>query len=68
MSRLLVAPDRLVDYGMTLGARQRRRLEQAGAFPKRVPLTDRTYAYVEDEILAYAEERIRARDHAAVAA
>jgi predicted DNA-binding transcriptional regulator AlpA len=62
MSRLLVAPERLPDYGITIGDRQRKRLEAAGRFPRRVALTDRTFAYVEGEILAYADARVRARD------
>jgi predicted DNA-binding transcriptional regulator AlpA len=68
MPRLLVAPERLADYGITIGDRQRRRLEAAGEFPKRVALTERTYAYVEAELLEYVERQVRARDRAVVAA
>jgi predicted DNA-binding transcriptional regulator AlpA len=62
MSRRLIAPEALPNYGVPIGNKQRKRLEAAGKFPKRVPLTERRHAYVEDEILAYGEARIRLRD------
>jgi len=65
MARKLVLPDRLPDYGIELlTERHRRRLEHQGNFPKRVQITGRTHAYVEDEILALAEVRIAERDAA----
>jgi len=39
-------------------------LEDAGQFPRRVPITERTYGYVEDELDALTEARIAARDQA----
>jgi hypothetical protein len=63
-SRKLLAPDRLPDKGIKLGNDQRKTLEAVGRFPKRVPITERTHAYVEDEIDAYLESCITARDNA----
>ena len=68
MARTLICPDNLPKYGIDLGDRRRKVLETADKFPKRVPVTARTYAYVEDEILAYTETRIIARDKASEAA
>ena len=42
------------------------RLEKAGAFPKRVPLGAGRYAYVEAEIDAWIEARVRERDEKAL--
>jgi len=58
----LVRPEDLPSYGIKLGDRQRRRLEAAGLFPRRVPITSRSHGYVEDEILAYTESKIAVRD------
>jgi hypothetical protein len=61
--RRLVAPDRLhPDFGITLGDRQRKDLEAEGKFPKRVPVTERTHAYVEDELFDLISARIAQRD------
>ena len=38
------------------------RLEKAGRFPKRVQLGPGRVGWVESEVLAWLEERIRARD------
>ena len=38
------------------------RLEQAGQFPKRVPLGPNRVGWVEEEVLEWLEERIRRRD------
>jgi len=65
MSRKLLLPEALPDYGIGIGNKQRQRLEAMGRFPKRVRVTERTYGYVENEIIAYSEERIRQRDSAA---
>ena len=62
MARRLIAPEDLPSYGVTIGDRQRKRLEAARMFPRRVQLTARSHAYVEAEIDAYAAERIAARD------
>ncbi|MFZ2159336.1 MAG: AlpA family phage regulatory protein [Bradyrhizobium sp.] len=40
------------------------RLEKAGKFPKRVPIGESRYAYVEEEIDAYVAGLITARDTA----
>jgi predicted DNA-binding transcriptional regulator AlpA len=64
MKRRLVAPSELPSWGVTLSDRQRKRLEDAGQFPRRVPITERTYGYVEDELDALTEARIAARDQA----
>ena len=52
-------------YGILTSNRQRRRLEEAGLFPKRVPLTARSYGYVEEEIIEYVKRKIAARDEPA---
>jgi predicted DNA-binding transcriptional regulator AlpA len=65
MSRKLLPPELLPQYGIGIGNKQRQRLEAVGRFPRRVRVTERTYGYVEDEIIAYSEERIRQRDSAA---
>ena len=61
-SRRLIIPDRLVDYGIKLGSDQRKDLEDRELFPRRVAVTARTYAYVEDEIIDYVTGKIAARD------
>jgi hypothetical protein len=63
MARRILSPDQLRDKGITLGNDQRKTLEAAGLFPKRVPITDRTHGYVEKEIDSYLESRIAARDN-----
>jgi hypothetical protein len=62
MFRRLIAPAMLPSFGINIGNKQRKRLEAAGKFPKRVWCSARKHAYVEDEIIAYGEERIRQRD------
>ena len=62
MFRRLIAPAMLPSFGISIGNKQRKRLEAAGKFPKRVWCSARKHAYVEDEIIAYGEERIRQRD------
>ena len=41
---------------------QRRELEDAGLFPHRVYISERKHGYIEEEIDAYVEARIRERD------
>jgi prophage regulatory protein len=41
------------------------KLEEAGEFPRRVPISDRMVAWVEAEIEAWQRNRIAARDDAA---
>jgi hypothetical protein len=62
MFRRLIAPAMLPSFGINIGNKQRKRLEAAGRFPQRVWCSARKHAYVEDEIIAYGEERIRQRD------
>lgn len=62
-TRRIISPEQLRDRGITLGNDQRKILEQAGQFPRRVPITERTHGYVEAEIEAYLESRIVARDN-----
>jgi hypothetical protein len=57
-ARTILSPDRLPDKGITLGNDQRKALEAKGLFPKRVPITERTHGYVEEEIDSYLESRI----------
>jgi hypothetical protein len=64
MSRKLIPPDALPEYGITIGEKQRRRLEAAGLFPRRVRPTPNSHAYVEVEILAHLEAAIKRRDAA----
>ena len=60
---MLVLPNKLRDqFGIVTSNRQRRRLEEQGLFPKRVPVTDRSHAYVEAEIREYVARKIAARD------
>jgi prophage regulatory protein len=66
MPRLL-SPAQLMERGITLGNDQRKTLEKAGLFPRRVPITERTHGYVEEEIDGYLESRIAARDAAGAA-
>jgi predicted DNA-binding transcriptional regulator AlpA len=68
MARRLVTPERLPEFGITTGDKQRKRLEAAGRFPRRVPITARTHAYVEEEILQHAERCIAQRDGSGEAA
>ena len=58
MTTKLVPPQRLPDFGICLGDRQRRRLEDAGQFPKRVPISGRRHGYVAEEIAAHIERLI----------
>ena len=67
MDRKMVIPAELPRYGITIGDRQRRRLESLGEFPKRIPLTGRSHAYSEGEISAFIEGKIAARDGAEAA-
>ena len=64
MKRRLISPDQLPHKGITIGNDQRLNLEAVGRFPKRVPVTARTYAYIEDEIDQWIEDRIADRDRA----
>ena len=63
MARTLIASGDLpARKGITLGDKQRARLEDEGLFPKRVRTSARTHAYVEEEIDEHNEACIAARD------
>ena len=62
MIKKLIPPERLPEHGIPLGNKQRKRLEDAGAFPRRVQTSARSHAYIESEIIAYAEACIARRD------
>jgi len=51
----------LKDHGVTLGRRQIDRLEADGKFPKRVPITSWSVAWVTTEIDAWIDAKIAAR-------
>jgi hypothetical protein len=54
--RKLIPPDDLPSYGFPkFSNRHRRRLEDAGVLPRRVPITYHKHAYVEDEVIEKAE-------------
>jgi prophage regulatory protein len=55
-------PDLRERFGLTWTRMHIDRLEKAGRFPKRVSLTNRSVAWLEDEIIAWQDERIAARD------
>jgi hypothetical protein len=64
----LINPDKLAEYGIRLGDRQRRRLEQAGEFPRRVATSKRSHGYVESEVADYLESKIAGRPRTQIAA
>jgi len=67
MTQVLVPPAELPSYGILIGDRQRRRLEAAGRFPRRVAVTEHKHAYVRGELLGFIASRVQARDEAAAA-
>jgi predicted DNA-binding transcriptional regulator AlpA len=64
---LIAAGDLPARKGISLSERQRKRLEDKGLFPKRVQISERTHAYVEQEVDAHVEARINERDNNNVA-
>jgi len=63
MARALIASgDLAARKGITLGDKQRKRLEDQGLFPKRVRTSARTHGYVEEEIDTHNENCIALRD------
>jgi hypothetical protein len=63
--KTLVSPDRLPDYGFPpYSNRHRKRLEDKGVLPRRVPLTYHRHAYVEEELQQKARAAIAKRDAA----
>jgi predicted DNA-binding transcriptional regulator AlpA len=63
----IIPSDSLASRGITISNDQRKRLEDAGQFPRRVPVTARTHGYIEDEINRYLDSRIELRDQSAAA-
>lgn len=59
----LIPPDKLPDppFAIPIGDRQRRRLENAGEFPRRVPTSKRSHAYVEAELVDYLKRKVAER-------
>lgn len=68
MAKRIISYDDLKNKGINYSKPHLWRLERDRKFPKRVQTGDRRYGYVEEEIDAYIEARIRARDNAARAA
>lgn len=62
MTRRIILPERLQDFGIRTGNKQRKRQEAKGLFPKRVPTSARAHGYVEDEIIEYVQQCIARRD------
>jgi prophage regulatory protein len=63
---MLIAYDDLKPLkGIRYSRSQLWRLERDGRFPKRVRIGPQHYAWLEDEVDQFIEERIRARDEAA---
>ena len=60
--RLIASEDLQPKKGISLKNAQRHELEAAGLFPARVYISERKHGYVEAEIDAYIEARIRDRD------
>ena len=63
----IIPAGQLPDRGITISNDQRKHLEDAGQFPRRVPVTARTHGYIEDEINRYLDSRIAQRDQSAAA-
>jgi prophage regulatory protein len=63
MKRLLRLPEVIAMTGLSRS--QLYHLEAAGQFPKRVPLSERSTAWASDEVEAWVERKIAAREQAA---
>jgi hypothetical protein len=67
--KTLVSPDQLPNYGFPrYSNRHRKRLEDKGVLPARVPITYHRHAYVESELIEKAKNAIARRDAVMVAA
>ena len=62
MTRRLIPYDALAAKCITYSKPHLWRMEKAGTFPKRVPIGNGRYAYVEEEIDAFIESKINERD------
>jgi hypothetical protein len=65
MSIRIIPPAKLPDYGIVTGDRQRRRLENLGEFPRRVPITGRSHGYLETELQDFIAKKVAQRGGAA---
>ena len=63
MERLIKLPEVIKATG--LSRTEIYRLEAAGKFPKKVPLSERSTAWVETEVLGWVQAKIAAREEAA---
>ena len=68
MAVRLIPYDQLAAKGIPYSKPSLWRKERAGTFPKRVPIGDNRYAYVESEIDDFIGEMIAARDAGSVRA
>jgi predicted DNA-binding transcriptional regulator AlpA len=68
MSVRLIPHEALAAKGIPYSKPTLWRKEKAGTFPKRVPIGDSRYAYVESEIDAHVDSLIAARDASSVRA
>jgi prophage regulatory protein len=62
MERLIKLPEVIKATGLSRS--EIYRLEGAGKFPQRVPLSERSTAWVETEVLAWVQAKIAAREQA----
>jgi prophage regulatory protein len=60
-ARKLLTFDELRDHGVLLSRRQVDRIEKAGKFPKRVPISEARVGWVEDEIIDHVKAKIASR-------
>lgn len=67
MSQVLIPYRDLKAKGIPYSKPHLWRLERAGRFPLRVPIGPGRYAYIEEEIDAYVEALIAARDETVAA-
>jgi prophage regulatory protein len=59
--RRLLTFDELRDYGVLLSRRQVDRIEKAGKFRKRVPISEARVGWVEREIIDHVKDKIASR-------
>ena len=62
MERLIKLPEVIAATGLSRS--EIYRLEGAGKFPRRVPLSERSTAWAESEVLAWVQAKIVAREQA----
>jgi predicted DNA-binding transcriptional regulator AlpA len=57
----IITFDQLHDYGILLGRRAIARAEDKGTFPRRVQISEARIGWLEEEIKAYVDRKIRER-------